>query len=130
MTVTQKQENQFVSIYNEAHTAGMKAATAHQPTPMAVFNADPLTGRAIGNPIEVVASGVCGFAWVTIKKATGFGGFLRKKGLAYKNGGRAGVTVWASGFGQSYEKKLKYARAFAEVLRSHGIECYADDRLD
>jgi hypothetical protein len=115
----------FGSLYETAHAAGMAAGYGSTPTPMVV------TGGVPGEKAEswYVSEGACGFAWVTIKGTTPFARWAKaakKVSKAYPTG----YWFWVSEFGQSVDRKEKYARAFAKVLNEHGITAYADSRLD
>ena len=39
-------------------------------------------------------------------------------------------NIRAQGYGQSYEKKMAYAQAYAAVIQKAGITAYAQGRLD
>jgi hypothetical protein len=74
----------------------------------------------------------CGFAWVTIKPANCKAAkYLVAKGMARKAHG-GGVSVWnpVGSFTQNMDIKEAGARAFAEVLKEHGINAYSDSRMD
>ena len=77
-----------------------------------------------------VPSGMCGFAWVGIRPGNSSLARQAKKlgigGSAY--GG--GVSIWIHEHGQSYECKQKHAHAYARVLSEHGVDAYAQSRLD
>ena len=85
------------------------------------------------------AGGPCGFAWVLIRPARGkFVSWLKSQKL----GGSAyggGYDLWShycvdesrdAEFGQSMQLKEAACRAFAEVLRSYGLDAYAQSRMD
>lgn len=94
----------FEQIFERAATEAYIAAIQHQPNPMVVCG-------------EIIEDGVCGFAWVNIKPGNSkFANWLKANGKAHKahNGG---VSVWIHEFGQSYERKMKFAGRFAEVIR-------------
>lgn len=119
-------------IYKEAHEAGLAAGAACVPTPMVVGT--PTT--PLGNDIDftkktyVVPTGVCGFAWINISPARGaFVNYLKSINAGHK-GYYGGYEVWVRAFGQSYEQKVAYAHAFAEVCKIYGINAYGSGRLD
>ena len=56
--------------------------------------------------------------------------WLKKSGIGRLDSYYGGWTIWVGDFGQSYERKMAYAGAFAEVLQKHGIKAYANGRLD
>lgn len=73
----------------------------------------------------------CGFAWVHVAKAReavcrlGQGRKHHKAGWVFWMPGRAAYPS-----AQSVGVFQPGARAFAAVLQKHGIDCYADSRLD
>jgi hypothetical protein len=113
------------SLYETAHAAGMAAGYGVKPTPMIV------TGGVPGQEPErwYVSEGVCGFAWIAMKGNTSFGRWAKKAGKA-RSAYPKGLSVWVSEFGQSMDRKEAYARAFAKVLRDHGVDAYAGSRMD
>lgn len=117
------------AIHAEAHAAGMRAGHAVTPKPMTVVETDVFGRRIPGAPVYRVDEGMCGFAWVSFKGNTAFGRQMKRLGIASRDY-PTGLCVWVGEFGQSIERKEAYARAYAEVLRKHGIEAYANSRLD
>ena len=101
---------------------GIAAGQDCQPRAMKIT--DSFTGQT-----WVDESGMCGFAWVVFKGNTSFGRWALKNKLARK-AYSGGLHLWVSAYEQSYDRKSAYAAAFAEVLRKHGIDAYADNRLD
>lgn len=76
----------------------------------------------------------CGFAWVVIPGNTGYGRWIVKKGIGRKHYG-GGVGPWVREFGQSHERKVAYASAYAAVVNESGILpdgklAYGEGRLD
>jgi hypothetical protein len=121
------------ALYTTAHNAGMAAGMNHVPTPMMVGTAKSLFDNSIdeSKPVYRVNSGVCGFAWVSIRPARGkLVNWLKKNGIGRKNNYEGGYQVSVFEFGQSMEQKEAYARAFAKVLRENGIDAYAGSRMD
>lgn len=120
-------------IHNEAVAAGMVAGNGHTPTPMIVGSPSTFMGNDVdpNQPTYFVESGVCGFAWVSIRPARGkFVTFLKKAGIGRRDEYAGGYRIPCHDFGQSLEKKSKYTGAYAKVLRNHGIEAYSDSRMD
>lgn len=79
----------------------------------------------------------CGFAWVTIKPARGpFVAFLKAHNIGNKHSfsGGPGYGLWYSALHdiptQSISVHEAAARAFAAVLKEHGIEASTGSRLD
>lgn len=123
---------EFDALLEAAHEAGYAAGTAEAPTPVGVVQTD-----VFGNPIEgaqtyTLDDGLCGFAWINIKPGNSkFANYLKKIGAARSDSYYGGVTIWVSLFGQSYDRKIAYARAYANVLKEAGYErVYASGRLD
>ena len=125
-----------IKIMYEAEEAGRKAGLRALPKPMAVLD---------GAKTYIISEGVCGFATVKIKANDSttrkFLAELKKAKLVQgineftnapwaKNSYGGGYRYWVSGFGQSYERKKAFAQAFAKVLRDHGINAWAEARLD
>ena len=124
---------QFQELYRAARDAGLAAAAACNPTPMVVGHAKSLFSNEIdyAKPVEVVADGVCGFAWIIVKPGNSkFANWLKKEGYGRPDTYYGGVCVWVSEFNQSMQKKEAYARAFARVLGHAGIKAYSDSRMD
>lgn len=113
-------DQSYRAIFEAAHHAGHEAATKTVPEPMTVVGA---------KQIWHVPEGMCGFAWVAFKGNTGFGRWAAKNNIARK-AYTGGLHLWVSAYEQSYDRKSAYANAFAEKLRSYGIDAYADSRLD
>ena len=124
MTTATKTAMDYGAIFDEADRAGVLAGTAAIPTPMVVAEAKGLSNEfAEGATKYFVPEGVCGFAWVNIKPARGgFVAWLKKSGIGRLDGYYGGWTIWVHDFGQSYERKIAYAGAFAEVLQKYGIK--------
>lgn len=128
------QDAVFAALYAEAVAAGTQAAQAMTPRPMIVGEAKSLMSNEIdySKPIEYVADGVCGFAWVNVKPGTSaFAKWLVKNGHARRDDYYGGVTIWIREYNQSMQRKEAHAQAMAEVLRKGGIErAYAHSRMD
>ena len=119
--------------YLEAKKAGEAAMAAAKPTPMVVGSPKSLFSNELdySKPVEVVMGGVCGFAWVNIKPGnSGFARYLKSIGVARKDSYYGGVCVWVHEGGQSMQLKEAYAYAFASVISSKGVKCYASSRMD
>jgi len=74
----------------------------------------------------------CGFAWVTIKPARGkFVNFLKSRDVGHK-AYSGGWTIWnpSDHPTQWMDAKMAGAVAFAEALRSFGINAEAECRMD
>ena len=110
----------FSAIYREASEAGEAACNSAIPRPM-IVNGD--------GTLYYVSEGLCGFAWIRFSGTTPFARWAKKMGYASKAYPK-GMQVWVHSGGQSIARKEAYAHAFAAVLKKHGIECYADSRLD
>lgn len=120
-------------LFARAQQAGRNAADATVPQPMYVVQREnPFDDSSpIIKRYAPVMSGVCGFAWIIIKPGNGsFARHLKKLGLARSSEYYGGVMVSISDYGQSYEKKMAHANAFAGALQEAGIRAYAMGRLD
>lgn len=112
------------ALFDKAYAAGVAAANAAVPTPMIVQ--DEQTGYVYAP----IMDGVCGFASVIVRPGTSsFARYLKaEKGCRKAYYG--GISYYVGGFGQSYERKMAFAYAFAAVLDEAGIKAYAEGRLD
>jgi len=121
------------TLYNEAHEAGMVALRESEPTPMIVGTPTSLFGNDIDTtkPVYKVDGGVCGFAWVNVKPARGkFVAWCKQNQVGRRDEYNGGYTFWVGEGGQSMERKMAYAAAFAKVLRDAGLNAYPDSRMD
>ena len=119
---TKLTEAQCSDLYRKAEAAGLAAAKAVMPVPMYVK--DTISGYEY----PPVMDGVCGFAWINVPGNSAMGRYAKK--LGFGKGYPSGINIWVRGFGQSYEKKMAYAQAFAAVLEEAGVDAYASGRLD
>ena len=115
-------EQNLNAILDAAIEAGMNAHDTVIPRPMTV--------SGMGQTYHV-PDGACGFAWVNIhgiKGNTRIGKMLKARGFSKSYTG--GLQYWISTMTQIVARKEAYAEAMASVLRRHGIQAYADSRLD
>jgi hypothetical protein len=125
-------KQEAAKIFRKAQAAGLAAGNAAKPTAMVVGTPKNFLGDEIDYTKRTyyVSEGVCGFAWVTIRPGnSSLARHARRLGI----GGRAyggGVRIWVDEYNQSMERKEKHAHAFADVLREHGVEAYAQSRMD
>lgn len=127
----ESKSSNYQAIYDEAFAAADAAGAAHQPTPMCVQeHVNMVDDSSPVNRQWVIDSGVCGFAWIHFYKAnTSFVAWLRKR----KIGGKAyngGWDISCSAYGQSMEKKVRWATEFAAVMQKHGVGCCMMSRMD
>ncbi len=79
---------------------------------------------------DIPDTGACGFGWVVIRPARGkFVNYLKKIEVGDKHC-YGGWSIWSKYKGQSVVGNEAWANAFAKVLRDHGLEAYAQSRLD
>lgn len=131
-TTVKMTQRQAAALHRKADAAGMAAGLATRPVPMYVVeranpwdNNSPITRR-----YAPAMGGVCGFAWVKVRPATGpFVRWLKAEGLGHK-GYTGGWDVWVHQFEQSLECKTAYANAYAGVLREAGLTAYGQSRMD
>ena len=131
-----------VKILSEAEKSGTESYEEHRPTPMIVQqHEDMLNDNSPVKQAWDVPEVVCGFAWINVPGNSWFIRELKKKGFARPNrrnfdskivfrpGYPSGYQYWVGG-GQSYERKVAFARAFSEVLNKYGVKNYTGSRLD
>lgn len=151
-------EREWTRLFYEAEAAGRAAADAARPPQyQAVQRANPLDDtspvvKRWAQPFEL-----CGFAEVVFRPGNGKPANAAKRRYGYRGGngpyagygmgrrdwheavglgevgpryyGGVSVSVWYAG--QSYERKVAYATAYAKVLTDAGVEgVYTDGRLD
>jgi hypothetical protein len=123
--VALKASRNWLAIWEEALAAGHAAGEACAPRPMVVGwrGQDGLPKH------EIVADGLCGFAWVNVPGNEPFGRWAKKAGIMRADYPK-GVCYWVGEFNQSHARKVACADAIAHVLREHGIKANARDRLD
>jgi len=120
----------YQKIVDEAHKRGYEAATKHKPQPMIVVgHSNPLDDNSVITDQYYVDSGVCGFAEIRFKLNTAFGKWAVKNKIAQKSC-MGGGYIWVHDFGQSLERKEKYASEYAKVLQENGISAYSSSRMD
>lgn len=123
---------QCEDLHQRAHAAGMAAGEAALPTPMHVVQrVNPFDDNSpVKRDCGLVMDGVCGFAWIKIRPATGsFARWAKTQGLGHK-AYTGGYDIRVRGFGQSMERKAAYADAYAAVLNEAGIKAYSESRMD
>jgi hypothetical protein len=123
----------FQDLYERAHQAGINAATSAEVQPMVVGTPTSIFANDIDTtkPTYFIPDGPCGFAEVIVKPGNSrFANWLKKNNIGSTRFYGGGVSVWVSDFGQSYQRKMAYAVAFAEVLRTENIRAAATGRLD
>lgn len=129
----------FREICDKAVTVGKAAVEKLKVVPMIVGQETSFFSGKIdySKPVEYVADGVCGFAWVDVypknKGNTRLGKEERK--VLEAMGFRKDVYgkkyyLWVSDYDQSMQKKEAYARAYAKVLRENGLTAYSGSRMD
>ena len=111
----------FRKLVNTAHEAGMKAGNGSDVQMLTLKN----TNGKVYEPFPI-----CGFAWISLRPATSaFARWLKKQGIG-RTAYEGGHQIWCSEFGQSYDRKLAYADAYAGVLKEAGFNAYGAGRLD
>lgn len=119
-------------MFEKAHAVGMDALQKKIPTPMIVAqHANCMDDSSPVTKSWFVDGGVCGFAWVHISPARGpFVKWCKDNGIGHKSY-YGGFDISVREGGQSLERKLAYAEAFATALRAFGVtSAYADSRMD
>jgi hypothetical protein len=127
---------EFAKVFAEAQKAAEEAFVASKPVPMAVQSSGLNEGFDWNKPYEVVADGVCGFAWVNV-----FVDGRSKAGKEIKNFGARPDYYGGYSFGssvvapnsrssQSMQRMEAACAAFANVLRNYGYNAYMSSRMD
>jgi hypothetical protein len=140
---TSSSVKQYEKLFDELKLVS-KNALAKCPAPTPIIVGSPST--PLGTDVDpnqqtwFHADGVCGFATVVLENGrTGFAQWLVKNdfGAKWWSFGRyKGVGVYTfsrygfADIGQSYEKNRFVANAVANHLRSKGIACWVDSRVD
>ena len=131
----------FEALMEKADAAGREAVANLKVTPMIVGKAKSLFSNEIDytKPVEVVESGACGFAWISVypefKGNTRLGkqerAVLEEFGFEQDYCNKAKYTRWVSEFGQSLERKTAYANAASAVFAAAaGIRAFGQSRID
>jgi len=101
-------------VFSMAHRRGMKAGQACRPRPVKMqATADPWDPQAAVIDEWDEPEGACGFAWVVLPPGW-LTDWLLETGLGTET--NQGVVLPVPFFGQSYERKLAYARTVARYL--------------
>lgn len=112
-----KGSQRWEAIFEFAKQAGELAAAECVPTPMKISGG------------ELIMDGECGGAYVVVPDArTGFARWLKTSGHGKRHYG-SGISFGAKTEGQSADRAMAYAEAFARVLRRNGIESKAEKYL-
>ena len=125
-------------LFEYACKKGAFAGTQSTPTPMVATSVGLDDKPLPHTKTYVIMDGLCGFAWVTIRPARGaFVNYLKARGIGhagyyggYEISTNAIEKEMGVNFGQSYERKMEAAEAFAGVLQAWGINAVAEGRLD
>ena len=128
-----KNDSKFQQIFDEAMEAGRQAAAKITPTPMIVGSPSTPFGNDIDltKKVYYVPSGVCGFAWISVKPGnSSFARWLKAKNLGRTDSYAGGVSIWISEYNQSMELKMAHAGAMANILTKYGIKAYPNSRMD
>lgn len=124
------------ALFAQATAAGEAAAQAKIATVIPMVVQEHENQWDDNSPVVksyFVPSGVCGFAWVTLRPGNcSFAVWAVKSGYARKayQGGVSFRVPDTKGYEQSLEVKEAYARSFAGVLREAGLRAYPQSRMD
>lgn len=115
-------DEDWQTLYDTASRAGKVAAQNIAPVPIFVGDVETL-GSFPSSPqgYDVISEGLCGGAFVCINAEQPFANWLYSQKLGMKN--KNEIEVSAQSGGQSVMRAEAYAKAFAAVLRLHGISC-------
>lgn len=119
-------------LYARAHELGEAAAEAVTPTPMVVQEREnPLDDNSpVVRTYAPIMDGPCGFAYVKVRPANGSFGRWAKAERGWRPAYGGGLEMSVHAYGQSMTRKQAYAQAFAEVLRTAGVNAYGYSRMD
>ena len=110
--VKEKKDRSIDSILREANLAGRANAEKANPQMIVVrgYESDPFP--------------ICGFANVRVMGVRGKKlAKLKEFGFEKVRNG-SGVSLYVSGYNQSYDLKKAYAKGFADVLIEHGFDAF------
>lgn len=120
---------EWLGIFEETSESAREAWKAVRPEAMIVENGQ--TGQR-----WTVEEGICGFSYLIVRDArSGFVRWLREQKIGHKHyGGGWAIPSWhlvpEDRRSQSYDRKDAATKAGAEILLAHGIEAFAESRLD
>ena len=151
-TTETEKDSKFRALFDSAHLAGLSAARHARPRLTRVVKPLPHGAMIEYDPdwaSDDAALGYCGAAWVRIRPATStFARWCKSQTMAkfdfpelpcaesdpYSGGLVIHVTVQIpqaiDRSGQSYEIKMAYANAFAQMLQAAGYGAQANGRID
>lgn len=124
--------SEFEDLWRLADTAGQVAATGVVPAPMLVYTPTHVFGDTpdLSKPVHVINDGVCGYASIIIRPGNHpFANWCKTHVPGWKSY-YGGWELPVRRYGQSYERKMAYATAFAQVVADAGINARASGRLD
>lgn len=101
-----------------AKKAGKEAGNKCVPVPMVVQqHADMFNDHSpVIKTYEPVSDGVCGFGYVVVTPGNSSLAIWLKKHQDYFHWYYGGMAFGVKEFGQSYERKMAYAKAYADVM--------------
>ena len=104
--MTKNVKQAMKELFEKAHNAGMNAGNSSYD------------------------HGPCGFASINVRGNSRFGKYLLESKMGRKSPYRGGIDMFIHHFGQSGNKKIRYAYAFARILEENGITCKIEARDD
>lgn len=121
---------QCKTLFESADEAGTLAADSIE-LPVVTLQDSDVFGNLKPDGNKYSFSGLCGFAVVHFPANTRFSKWAVLVGIARKDSYHGGLRMNVFQFNQSYDKKVAYASAFANVLLENGIKkVWVEDRLD
>jgi hypothetical protein len=123
---------QWAVLYQQAWDAGMAAGEAARPAPMVVLeHENQLDDQSpVVKVYGPVMDGPCGYAYVKVRPATGSFGKWAARNRGWRTAYNGGLEMTVGAFGQSVERKSRFADAFAQVLSEAGVSAYSYSRMD
>jgi hypothetical protein len=122
--MTTTKDRQWAELDQLAHAAGIAAGQAARPTPMTIVErVNPLDDSSpIKRQYAPVMDGICGTAYVKVRPGnSSFARWLKKHRSAF-TAYYGGVQFSVNDFGQSYERAMAYATAYAATVREQHPE--------
>jgi hypothetical protein len=108
----------FEQIHNQCDFAGCQAAEKTVPMPMVVQeHASPIDDESPVVRQWVVRGGVCGFAWIELRKRTHqYARWIKERHIGRSDDYTKSIMIWVSNYGQSMAMKEAYAQAYVREL--------------
>ena len=126
---TEQKYKRYEDAVAKAIEAGKTAAKVCKPTPMVVQQHLDLfdDSSPVTETYEPVESGVCGFGYVIVSPGNSSLAIWLKKHMFYFKWYYGGIAMGVKEYGQSYERKMAYAYAYATTLHNELKDILPED---